>query len=362
MVVKGVCKLDCHLLDLRMLGIKKLVGGNLSDSMFVDGVAIEKTFSYAGFEQLPKILKKPLVLCLNVELELKAERENAEIRVADVMKYQTVVETEWNIIYNKLDACAQSGAKVVMSRYSIGDLSTQYFADRGIFCAGRIPDDDLARLTKATGGMILTSVNRISPSVLGTCKNFEDKSLGNKRYNIFSGCPNGHIVTLILRGGSEHFVNEVYRSLNDAVMITRRILKHKLFVPGGGAIEMNLSRFLREEAVKMNGKEHLVTLAYAKALEIIPRQLCDNAGLDTPEILNKLRQKHYLSDTKAKNFGININTGNLCNMAEDFILEPALVKLNSLQASTEAVCLILAIDETIRNRGLSNSSNNPIDK
>merc|ERR1712146_97838 len=111
---------------------------------------------------------------------------------------------------------------------------------------------------------------------------------------------------------------------------------------------MNISKFLGEEAVKMYGKDHLITLAYAKALEIIPRQLCDNAGLETTEILSKLRQKHYRNDNQAKNFGINVNTGSICNMVEKHVLEPEVVKLNTIQAFTEAVCLILAIDETIR--------------
>merc|ERR1711937_97832 len=112
-----------------------------------------------------------------MELELKAEREDAEIRLSDMMKYQQVVDTEWNIVYNKLDACAQSGAKVVFSRCSIGDLSTQYFADRGIFCAGRIPDEDLTRLAEATGASVQTTVSDLSLSILGTCTLFEEKSL-----------------------------------------------------------------------------------------------------------------------------------------------------------------------------------------
>merc|ERR1712227_975100 len=130
-------------------------------------------------------------------------------------------------------------------------------------------------------------------------------------------------------------------------MVVRRMLKNPTFVPGGGAIDMNLSKYIREKSVKEDGKDHFITLAYAKALEIVPRQLCDNAGLDTIEILNKLRLKHYLPDTESANFGVNVNTGTICNMFKNFILEPVLIKTNVLHASTEAFCIVLGIDETI---------------
>eukprot|EP00746_Dinoflagellata_sp_MGD_P156587 gnl/MRDRNA2_/MRDRNA2_85893_c0_seq2.p1 gnl/MRDRNA2_/MRDRNA2_85893_c0~~gnl/MRDRNA2_/MRDRNA2_85893_c0_seq2.p1 ORF type:complete len:325 (-),score=14.77 gnl/MRDRNA2_/MRDRNA2_85893_c0_seq2:609-1583(-) len=318
--------------------------------MLIDGVVIEKTFSYAGFEQLPKKLNQPLVLCLNIELELKAEGEDTEIRLSDTLKYQRVVDTEWNIIYNKLDACARSGAKVIFSRCAIGDLSTQYFADRGIFCAGRVADEDLARLAEATGAIVQTVVSDLNITILGYCRLFEEKSLADKRYNILIGCPNAHTATFLLRGGSRHFIDEVHRSLTDAIMIVRRMIKNPQFVPGGGAIDMNLCKYIREQSLHFDGKDHFITCAYAKAFEVVPRQLCENAGLDTIETLSKLQLKHYLSNKEYQNFGVDINTGFICNMLKNYILEPTLVKINVLHAATEASCIVLGIDETIRNQ------------
>ena len=120
----------------------------------MNGVAFKKTFSYAGFEQQPKSFKNPKIVCLNVELELKSEKDNAEVRVEQVSEYQAIVDAEWQIIYNKMEALYKTGAKVVLSKLPIGDLATQYFADRDIFCAGRVSSDDLERVIQATGGSI----------------------------------------------------------------------------------------------------------------------------------------------------------------------------------------------------------------
>lgn len=174
MVVSAVQKLDLDLLDQRLIGIKKVTGGGLRDSFLVDGVAFKKTFSYAGFEQQPKAFDGPKILLLNIELELKSEKENAEIRLDDPAKYQSIVDAEWNIIYSKLKACVDSGAKIVFSRLAIGDLATQYFADRNVFCAGRVTKDDLERVAKATGGQIQTTVNNLDPKVLGQCEKYSE--------------------------------------------------------------------------------------------------------------------------------------------------------------------------------------------
>merc|ERR1712050_227412 len=176
-------------LAISAVGIKKVTGGSLTDTMLVDGVAFKKTFSYAGFEQQPKKFTNPKILLLNLELELKAEKDNAEVRLTDPDQYQSIVDAEWNIIYEKLDLIAKSGANVVLSRLAIGDLATQYFADRNIFCAGRVETDDLERTRRASGAEVQTTVQGITPDVLGTCGKFEEKQIGEHRFNLFTGCP-----------------------------------------------------------------------------------------------------------------------------------------------------------------------------
>ena len=268
----------------------------------MEGVAFKKTFSYAGFEQQPKRFENPLILCLNVELELKAERDNAEIRVEKVSEYQSIVEAEWQLFYDRLDKIAATGAQVILSKLPIGDLATQYFADRNIFCAGRVPASDLARVVMATGGAIQSSLNdlvaavgTVKAGILGTCALFEEKQVGSERYNFFTGCPSTKTCTFLLRGGSEQFISEVERSLHDSLMIVKRALQHQSIVGGGGAIEMCLSKTLRDFSKTIQGKQQLVVQAFARAFEVIPRQLCDNAGLDSIQILNALRKAHAKS-------------------------------------------------------------------
>ncbi|OCT99116.1 uncharacterized protein LOC495278 isoform X1 [Xenopus laevis] len=346
MVVDAVSLLD-DLLQLKMIGIKKVQGGGaLEDSHLVAGVAFKKTFSYAGFEMQPKKYQSPKIALLNVELELKAEKDNAEVRVNNVEDYQAIVDAEWNILYDKLDKIYKSGAKVVLSKLPIGDVATQYFADRDLFCAGRVPEEDLKRTMMACGGSIQTSVNALTDDVLGHCALFEEAQVGGERYNFFTGCPKAKTCTIILRGGAEQFLEETERSLHDAIMIVRRAIKNDSVVAGGGAIEMELSKYLRDYSRTIPGKQQLLIGSYAKALEIIPRQLCDNAGFDATNILNKLRAKHAQGGMW---FGVDINNEDIADNFEACVWEPAIVKINALTAASEAACLILSVDETIKN-------------
>ncbi|KAF8820758.1 T-complex protein 1 eta subunit [Cardiosporidium cionae] len=371
MAVDAVCTLDEDL-DKDMIGIKKVTGGSCLDSLIVKGVAFKKTFSYAGFEQQPKKFKNPKILLLNLELELKAEKENAEIRLENPDDYQSIVDAEWSIIYEKLDTIvSKSDAQVVLSRLPIGDLATQYFADRNIFCAGRVEESDMRRTARATGASIQSTVNGLTPAVLGACKEFEEIQIGSERFNLFKDCPTGKSATLILRGGAQQFLEEADRSLNDAIMIVRRAMKTNSVLGGGGAIEMELSRYLREQSRLISGKEQLVVNSFARALEVIPKALARNSGFDSTDLLNILRQKHnqgngnslvlgsriyfggfsllsYFLFHEFRWFGVDCNVGGLVDCFKEGIWEPTIVKKNILSSATEAASVILSIDETIK--------------
>lgn len=346
MVVDAVMCLDEGTLPLNMIGMKKIQGGSLEDTELVPGVAFKKTFSYAGFEMQKKTYTTPKIAMLNVELELKAEKENAEVRVDNVEEYQKIVDAEWNILYDKLAKIHLSGAIVVLSKLPIGDVATQYFADRDMFCAGRVPEEDLNRTMKACGGAIQTTVHDLGDLTLGTCDLFEERQVGGERFNFFQGCPKTKTCTIILRGGAEQFMEETERSLHDAIMIVRRAIKNDAVVAGGGAIEMEVSKYLRDFSRSILGKEQLVIAAMAKALEIIPRQLCDNAGFDATNILNKLRQKHAQNHCW---YGVDIMTEDIADNFSACVWEPAVVKINAISAASEAACLILSVDETVKN-------------
>lgn len=348
MVVDAVLSLDQDDLNEKLIGRKMITGGALQDSLFVNGVAFKKTFSYAGFEQQPKHFKDPKIVCLNVELELKAEKDNAEVRVEQVSEYQAVVDAEWQIIYNKMEALYKTGAKVVLSKLPIGDLATQYFADRDIFCAGRVSSDDLDRVCLATGASIQSTCSDIQSTHLGTCASFDERQIGGERFNFFEGCPGAKTCTLVLRGGADQFIAEVERSLHDAIMIVKRAIKNQSIVAGGGACEMEVSKYLHTYADKnVPHKQQAIIKSFAKALEVIPRQLCDNAGFDATDILNRLRVEHRKGNVWA---GVDFEHEGVRDNMEAFVWEPSLVKINALQAATEASCLILSVDETIKNQ------------
>uniref|UniRef100_A0A1I7VRC7 T-complex protein 1 subunit eta n=1 Tax=Loa loa TaxID=7209 RepID=A0A1I7VRC7_LOALO len=345
MAVDAVSYLDENL-SSNMIGIKKVSGGSLSDSQLVKGIAFKKAFSYAGFEMQPKHYENPFVALLNIELELKAEKDNAEMRIQSVDEYQKIVDAEWTILYDKLKKIHESGAKVVLSKLPIGDVATQWFADRDMFCAGRVEQADMDRLIAACGGTMLTTVSQISKELLGSCGKFYEQQVGSERYNFFLDCTKAKSCTVILRGSAEQFIAETERSLHDAIMIVRRAKKNDTIVAGGGAIEMELSRHIRDISRTIAGKEQFFWQAFAKTLEIIPKQLCYNAGIDATDILNRLRHRHAKGDKWA---GIDIYAEDVSDNMEACIWEPAIVKLNALTAATEAACLVLSIDQTVKN-------------
>ncbi|KAI0979610.1 hypothetical protein GJ496_011030 [Pomphorhynchus laevis] len=455
LVVDAVLILGMDEQPLKMIGIKKITGGSVNDSWLVPGIAFKKAFSYAGFEmQRKKYVNWPKIALLNIELELKAERDNAEIRLTSVKDYQQVIDAEWNILYEKLAILHKADIKIVLSRLPIGDVATQYFADRDMFCAGRIPEDDLNRTMMACGGSIITTLDGVPDSVFATCEVFEERQIGNERFNLFTGCPKAKACTFILRGGAEEFMEETERSLHDAIMIVKRTVKNDSIVAGGGAVDMELARYLRDYSRTVPGKEQIIIRSFARSFESIPRQLCDNAGFDSVNILNKLRQMHAeryclldisfsvipkgavnvhlelcqwdrtfaqkhenltegvvmkmkyfidreissgvheirvtFNDTQGKAvsykfpielsyveksspaiinlskddecsikisqtiqsesqwYGVDINREDIADNFEAAVWEPALVKINTIIAATEAVCLVLNVDQTIK--------------
>lgn len=330
--------------SLDNLGIKQVLGGSLQESELVNGVAFEKTFWYAGFGQLPKKIVNPKICILKMELEWKKERDNAQIRIDDMKSFDEIVNAEYRLLYDKLDKIIEAGANVVLSSSSIGDLATQYFAERNIFCAGRVPTDDLQRLATATNALIHSSVYDITSNGLGHCDLFEEKQVGALRYNYFTGVPLKTAATLIIRGGAAQLIEEAQRSLHDAIMVVKRAALNPSIVAGGGAIEAELHRHIKNLSKTVKGKELFLLEAFAEALLIIPKQLSDNAGFDTSLIVNKLIEKHY---SQSNWYGIDIEEEDLCDCYEKHIWEPVLIKHNALASAVEAACTILSVDDTI---------------
>jgi T-complex protein 1 subunit eta len=195
----------------------------------------------------------------------------------------------------------------------------------------------------------MTSTNGIPETALGQCGLFEERQVGSDRFNYFLDCPKSKTATIVLRGGSEQFVEEAHRSVHDALMVVKRTMASSKVVAGGGAIEMQVMRHLRQHANGIRGKQQLIINAYARALEIIPRQLSDNAGFDSTDILNRLRKKHFTEPEAGKWFGVDIENEGICDCFESAVWEPMANKLNAYRAATEAACMVLSVDQTVRN-------------
>jgi len=317
------------------LHIEKVSGGSLGDSFLVPGIAFKKTFTYAGYEQQPKKIANPKICCTSIELEWKSERENAELRVSSVEEYQKIVNAEWELIREKLDDIIASGANVVLSSMSIGDYATQYFGRAGIFSAGRV--QDLGRIAKAFNGKVCSSTKYIK---LGSCDLFEEKQLGETRYNYFEG-RNAKSKTLVLRGPGTEILDEVERAVHDAVCVIKTAVKHSSIVCGGGAVEMQLSKLCRDLSFKWEAERMFVCRALSMAFERIPSQLAANFGLDPVTTVQGLRQAHSTGSTH----GVCLK-GNE-DMEAAGVFEPLEVKKSMLKAAFDAVDAVLSIDSTI---------------
>ncbi|KAI5176235.1 T-complex protein 1 subunit eta [Pancytospora epiphaga] len=318
------------------LYISKVPGGSLSDTVLVDGIAFEKTFTYAGYDQQPKKIKNPKICLLNVELEWKSEKENAEIRVEGVGEYQKLVDSEWGIIREKLDDIISKGANVVLSSLPIGDYATQYFASKNVFSAGRV--QNLDRICESLNGSISSSTKFIT---LCTCDLFEERQLGKFRYNYFEGA-GIKTRTLILRGPGSDALEEVERAVHDATCVIKTALKSRGVVTGGGSVEMQLSKMLRDVAISAEDERVLICKTFSKAFEKIPSVLAANFGLDSVFVVQELRKAHSSSSQYA---GVCLN--GVGDMFESGVFEPAEVKKNMVSAAFNVAEAILLVDSTI---------------
>jgi len=256
--------------DLNMVSVKGILGGNLSDSFFLKGIIIKKPFSYAGYEKQNKKIYYPAILLLDIELEIKTEKDQSETKINNTKNFKKLIDVEWSIMYEKLDKITQSGAKTVFSKKSIGDLATQYFAERGVVSGGRIPIDDLSKISKGTGAQLISSCNKINSSNFGKCKILEEKQIGKEKFIIFAGCPK-ESATIIIRGGNKKLLDETKRCLNDGIMIMKRVTQNRKIVGGAGSIEMKIASKIKKYAKQQVGEEGLILSKFATSFEIIPK-------------------------------------------------------------------------------------------
>jgi thermosome len=321
--------------------IVKKMGKSIVESQLIKGVVIDKEVVHPG---MPKRVTNAKIAIIDAPFEIEKTEFSAEIRIRDPLKIKEFLDEEARILKEMVDKVVQVGANVVFCQKGIDDAAQFFLAKAGILAVRRVKRSDMEKLEKATGGRIVTNFEDLSPKDLGEAALVEERKIGEDRMVFVEGCKNPKAVSILLRAGLERQLDEAERALNDALMNMITIVDDNRFVPGGGAVETELAQYIRENASKYSGKEQLAMLAFADALETIPKTLAENAGLDPVDIMSSLRSKHVDAGYK---YGINVFTGKVDDMISLGVIEPYKVKAQALKSSFEAAAMILRIDDVV---------------
>ena len=326
--------------------LEKRQGGGVEETELVYGIVIDKEVVHPG---MPKRVKDAKIAVLKAALEVKETETDAEIRITDPEMLQKFIEQEEKMIKEMVDKIAEAGANVVFCQKGIDDLAQYYLAKAGILAVRRVKQSDIEKIAKATGARILTDLRDLKPEDLGEAELVEEKKIGDEEMVFIRGCKNPKAVTILIRGGSEHVVDEVERSITDSIKVVKASLEDGKVVAGGGSAEIELSLKLKEWAPSLGGREQLAAEAFASALEVIPKALAENAGLDPIDVLVDLRKEHEKGKVYA---GIDVFSGKVEDMRERGVLEPLRVKKQAINSATEVAIMILRIDDVIAAKGL----------
>jgi chaperonin GroEL (HSP60 family) len=259
------------------------------------------------------------------------------------------LEEEENYIRNLVNTIESAGANVLICQKGIDELAQHYLSKKGIFAIRRAKKSDMEALSKATGGTIITNLEDMNESDLGIAARVEEKKIGESDMTFVTGCPEAKSVSVLLRGGTEHVVDEIRRAFDDAVGVVSVAWEDGAVLTGGGSVLAALSRDLRTYAETVGGREQMAIEAFASALEIIPRTLAENAGLDPVTTLIELRKAHADGQSYA---GINVYEGGVVDMNEANVVEPLRVVEQAIQSATETAIMILRIDDVISSKGV----------
>jgi len=321
--------------------IVKKIGKSLMESEVIRGVIIDKEVVHAA---MPKRIENAKIALVDAPFEIEKTEFSAEIRIRDPLKIKEFLDEEMNILKEMVDKVKKVGANVVFCQKGIDDAAQFFMAKEGILAVRRVKKSDMEKLAKATGGRIVTNLEDLSEKDLGRAQLVEERKIGEDRMVFVEGCENPRAVSVLIRAGLERQLDEAERALNDAIMNLITLVNDNRIVSGGGSIETEIAQYLRSNAGKLSGKEQLAFLAFADAVEVIPRTLAENAGLEPVEIMAELRHAH---ENGKKHVGVNVLGGGVADMWELGVVEPIKVKEHALRSSFEAASMILRIDDVI---------------
>jgi thermosome len=327
--------------DIAHINVEKKVGGSADDSTVIEGMVIDKERAHPN---MPKSVKDAKILLLNAALEFKKTEVNAKINISTPGQVQAFLDEEEHMVHVMVDKVVRSGATVLFCQKGIDDVAQHYLTKAGILAVRRIKKSDIENLARATGGNIVNSIDTITKKDLGSAGLVEERKISGDEMIYVSKCKNPKAVSIIVRGGTEHVVDELERAVHDALMVVSVVVEGKKIVAGGGAPETELSLQLRRYASQEGGRVQLAIEAFSEALEIVPRTLAENAGLDPIDILVAIRAAH---EAGKKSFGLDVGTGKPEDMMKAGVVEPLRVKTQAISSAAEAAVMILRIDDVI---------------
>ena len=328
--------------DIDNIKVEKKSGGSSADSQLVKGIIIDKEIVHPG---MPKRIENPKIALLDCALEVKETETDAEIRITDPEQLKAFLQEEERMLREMVDQIKDTGATVVLCQKGIDDVAQHFLAKAGIMAARRVKESDMEKLARATGGKEVTNLKDLTTDDLGSAALVEERKVAGDEMIFIEGCNDPKAVSLLVRGGTEHVVDEVERAVHDSISVISAAIEDGKIVAGGGAPETEVARQLREYAETVGGREALAINAFADALEIVPRTLAENAGLDPIDILVQLRADHRKPN--GKDMGLDVSSGKVANTMKLGIVEPLRVKTQAIKSASEAAEMILRIDDII---------------
>ena len=333
--------------DVDLIKVLKKHGKGLDETELVKGMVIDKEVAHS---QMPKTVENAKIALLNAKLEIEKTEFDAKINIDTPEQMKLFLDEEERMLREMVDKIAETGANVVFCQKGIDDVALHFLAKKGIMAVKNVSSGDMEKLARATGGKIIASVKDLTADVLGEARLVEEVKIGEDKLVYVRECKNPKAVTIVVRGGTEHVVDEAERSLHDALCVVRNAMEDGKIVPGGGAPEAEVAKQLRDYAVKVGGREQLAIEAFADAVESIPLTLAENAGLDPIDIMVALRAKH--ESAASPTYGVDVFSGEVKDMLELNIVEPLRVKQQVVKSATEAANMILKIDDLIAAKGM----------
>ncbi|AFU57043.1 archaeal thermosome [Candidatus Nitrososphaera gargensis Ga9.2] len=327
--------------DLDDIKVEKKAGGSMRDTKLIKGIVLDKEVVHAG---MPKKVENAKIALINSALEIEKTEMSAEIRISDPHQMQMFLEEENRMLKSMVDKIKSSGANVLLCQKGIDDIAQHYLAKAGILAVRRVKESDMTKMSRATGARIVNNLDDLTAKDLGSANLVEERKVETDKWVFIEGCKNPKSVSILIRGGSQRVVDEADRSIHDALMVMKDVLEHPAIVAGGGAPEAYIANELRQWASSQEGRAQLAVQKFADALDAIPLNLAENAGMDPIDTMTELRASQSKG---AKWTGIDCRNTKVTDMYKQNVLEPLVIKQQIIKSATEVVSMILRIDDVI---------------